>query len=450
MIKRFFPICILLLIIVAQISFAQKQLKRRGFVGLGYRAITQADIDSLNLLDGNGLIVNRVLSNTPAERAGIKVGDILEKYDEHDILDQSQFLTILRKYYAGDNIKISLLRNGKPKTVNLLMEAFPEEKNDELDIEYTSFPSKGIYLRAVVTAPLQTKNKILPALLIVSALGSPQLIGTPFYSLQRELAYAVSKSGFRVMRFELRGAGDSEGEDYRTTDFNTEVQDNLAALDYLMNRNDVAKDNVFVFGISTGGQVAAILANKKELRGLIACNTIGRTFYERMVETLRLQGKFSGDSDSEIYQSIKNYLNLAVSVAHGDSLNSILQKSPELSRLVNPNQRIMDDRTVAYWHQQLNLNLSDIYSKITEPVLVLYAESDFLTQLACHEHIRDVLAASGNKDVTLTVIPNCDHAFSYARDRKESFDNYKKGNFKLNPEPARQITDWLTTHTRIQ
>jgi alpha-beta hydrolase superfamily lysophospholipase len=441
--KLILPISIFLLIIFVQISLAKKELKRRGFVGLGYRAITQADIDSLKLPDGKGLMVNRVLSNTPADRAGIKVGDILKKYDENIILDQSQFLTILRKYFAGDTIKISLLRNGKLKTVNLIMEALPEEKSDEIDIQYTSFPTGGIYLRAVVTSPLKSQNKKLPALLIVSALHSPQLIGASFYSLHRELAYAVTKAGFRVMRFELRGYGDSEGEDYRTTDFNTEVEDNLAGLDYLMNRDDVDKDNVFVFGISTGGQVAAILASKREIRGLITSNTIGRTFYERMVETLRLQGKFSGDSYSEIDQTIKNYLNLTVSVAHGDSLNSILQRSPELSSLVNQNSRIMDDRTVAYWRQQLNLNLSDIYNKITEPVLVLYAESDFITQIACHEHIRDVLTTAGNKDVTLTVIPICDHAFSYVRDKKESFENYKTRNFKFNAEPARQITEWL-------
>ncbi|ODS35229.1 MAG: hypothetical protein A7315_01900 [Candidatus Altiarchaeales archaeon WOR_SM1_79] len=446
---RILPICFLIVIISAQISFAQKQLKRRGFVGLGYRAIIQADIDSLKLPDGRGLIVNQVLSNTPAERAGIKVGDILKKYDENMILDQSQFLIILRKYFAGDTIKISLLRNRTLKTANLILEAFPEEKSDEIDIQYTSFPTGGIYLRAVITSPLQSKNTKLPALLIVSALNSPQLIGASFYSLHRELAYVVTKAGFRTLRFELRGYGDSEGEDYRTTDFYTEVQDNLAALDYLMNRNDVDKDNVFVFGISTGGQVAAILANKKEIRGLIASNTIGRTFYERMVETLRLQGKFSGDSDSEIDQTIKNYLNLTVSVANGDSLNSILKRSPELSSLVNQNNRIMDDRTVEYWCQQLNLNLSDIYKKIIEPVLVLYAESDFLTQLACHEHIRDVLSSAGNKDVTLTVIPNCDHSFSYAKDKRESFENYRTRNFKLNPEPARQITEWLTTHAKI-
>lgn len=449
MIKRFFPICILLLIIVAQISFAQKQLKRRGFVGLGYRAITQADIDSLNLPDGNGLIVNRVLSNTPAGRAGIEVGDILKKYDEHDILDQSQFLTILRKYYAGDNIKISLLRNGEPTTVNLIMEAFPEEKSDEIDVEYTSFSSKGIYLRAVVTSPLKSQNNQLPALLIVSALGSPQLIGTSFYSLQRELAYAATKVGVRVMRFELRGFGDSEGEDYRTTDFNTEVEDNLAALDYLLNREDVDKTRVFVFGISTGGMVAASLASQRETAGLITANTIGRTYFERLVETVRLQNQLAGESAIDTDKQITSYLHLAVPIAQGDSLSLILKTNPDLSQFVNKNNRIMDDRTVAYWRQQLNLNLSEIYSKIIEPVLIIYASSDFLTFLTCHEHIRDVLGATGNKDVTLTVIPNCDHAFSYAKNQKESFENYKTRNFKFNPEPVRQITEWLTIHTKI-
>jgi len=435
---------ILLFIIFVQVGLAQKELKRRGFIGLGYRAITQADIYSLKLPEGKGLIVNRVLPNTPAERSGIKVGDILNKLDERDILGQSEFLAILRKYYAGDTIKITLLRNGKPKVVNLVMQALPKEKSDEIDIEYTSFPSGGIYLRAVVTSPLESQNKKLPSLLIVSALNSPQLIGASFYSLYRELAYAVSKAGLRVLRFELRGYGDSEGADYRTTDFNTEVKDNLTALDYLMNRDDVDKDNVFVFGISTGGQVAAILANKREIRGLITCNTIGRTFYERMIETLRLQGKFSGDSDSEIDQTIKNYFNLTISVSNGESLNSILQRSPELSKLVNQNNRIMDDRTIGYWRQQLNLNLSDIYSKITESVLVLYAESDFLTQLACHEHVREVLTSAGNEDVSLTVIPNCDHVFSYAKDKKESFENYKIQNFQFNAEPVRHITEWLT------
>lgn len=444
---RIIVICICISLAAIQIGVAsQKQLRHRGFAGFSYRAVTKADMNSLNLPDMNGVIVTRVFPNTPAARAGLQVGDIIEKYDDNLILDNSQFISVTRLYYAGDRINVSLLRDGKPVAVSLVLEAFPEETSSELDIEYTSFSNKDILFRAVVTSPLNSGEKRLPALLMVSALNSPRLIGIPSYMMYREVAHAVAKKGFRVMRFELRGFGDSEGEDYRATDFNTEVNDNLAALDYLMNRDDVDEDNVFVFGHSTGGIIAAILAGKRETAGLITSCTIGRTFYERLVETVRLQARLAGELAVNIDRKIKDYLYLTVSVARGDSLSAILERNPELSRFVNKNKRIMDDRTVEYWRQLLNLNLSEIYTKITEPVLIIYGASDFLTQLAGHEYIKDVLLASGNVDVRLTVIPNLDHRYAYAKDKKESFENYKTGNFRGNPEATKQIIEWMLGH----
>jgi len=439
-------IYICMFLVAVQISFAENQLKRRGFAGFGYRAITKADMDSLNLSDMDGIIITRVLPNTPTDRAGLQVGDIIKKYGDNNILDKSQFINITRLYYAGDLVNVSLIRDGRAVSVTLILEAFTEETSDEVEIEYTSFYTKDIQLRAVVTSPLNSGDKKLPALLLVSALNSPRLIGVPYYSMQREIAYEVTKKGFRVMRFELRGFGDSEGEDYQTMDFTTEVNDNLAALDYLMNREDVDKGNVFIMGHSTGGMIAAILASKRKTDGLITSCTIGRTFFERMVETVRLQAQLAGESGIDIDKKEKEYLNLTVSVARGDSLSEILEKNPELSRYVNKNNLIMDDRTVEYWHQQLNLNLSKIYSEITEPILIIYAASDFLTQLECHEHIRDVLVASGNIDVKLSVIPNLDHRYAYAKDKKESFENYKTRNFKNNPEATRQIIEWMLKH----
>jgi len=439
---------IFLILIFVQAGIAsQKQLKPRGLAGFTFRAITKADMDSLNLSDMNGVIVTRIFPNTPAARAGLQIGDIIKKYDDNLILDDSQFIGVTRLYYAGDQINIAVVRNGKPISMSLTLEAFPEETSDEVEIEYTSFKNNGIRFRAIITSPLNSRKRKLPALLLISALNSPRLIGLPYYNMMRELAYDISKRGFRVMRFELRGYGDSEGEDYRTMDFDTEVNDNLAALNYLMNRANVDNKKVFIMGHSTGGIVAALLASKRAIAGLITSCTIGRTFYERMVETVRLQNQLSGKSATETDKNIKDYLYLTVSVARGDSLSAILERNPDLSRFVNKSNRIMDDRTVDYWRQLLNINLSEIYSKITEPVLIICGNSDFLTQLACHEHIRDVLITSGNKDVTLTIIPNLDHAYAYAKDKKESFKNYKTKNFRKNPKAAEQIIEWLLEHT---
>lgn len=430
-------------------GFAQNQeLKQRGFAGFTYRAITEKDAKDINLSDTTGIFVTNVFPNTPAQHAGLMTGDIIKKYDNHSISDSSQFLSVNRLYYANDKIKVSLLRAGKPLAVTLTLGEFPREKSSDTDIEYTSFYSGGISagnarLRAVVTSPLHSKGKKLPALLMVSALGSPRLADTPSYNLSTELAHKIAKSGFRVLRFELRGYGDSEGEDYRISDFDAEINDNLAAFSYFAGRNDVDKNKVFVFGHSTGGIIAALTAEKTGAAGLIASCTVGRTFYERMGDTLRLQGELAGDTPAEIDNTIKNYFDLTTSIARGEPLEEIIKKNPAASKLVNKSGRIMDDRTPEYWKQQLNINLAEVYGKIKCPVLIIYGESDFLTQLACHKHIRDVLKSSGNKDVTLAVIPAMDHRYAYAKDCRESFENYKTSNFRENPEAVNEIIKWL-------
>jgi hypothetical protein len=324
-----------------------------------------------------------------------------------------------------------------------LVFASNRETSEEVRIEYTCFESAGTRLRAVVTSPPGSEGVALPALLLVSALGSPRFSGLPYYSMGRELAHTFSRNGFRVLRFELRGAGDSEGEDYRTSDFMTEVEDNLAALAYLKARPDVDSGRVFVMGHSTGGMVAAVVGERRDLAGLIVSCTVGRTFYERMLETLRFQGEMGGNSPGELDRTLKAYLDLTVGVARGDSLSTLVSQNPDIAAYINSSGRIMDDRNTDYWRQQLNLNLSKTYAGIEEPVLIVYAASDFLTQLACHEHIRDVLAGSGNENVTLEVIEGVDHAYSDATDKEESYTNYRTREFRGNPEPIERIVEWL-------
>ncbi len=83
------------------VNWSQKKLPSRGFAGFGYRAITQADVDSMNLSDTNGVYINIVLPDSPAERAGFRVSNILKKYDDHVILDNLQFVGIYQKPDSG-------------------------------------------------------------------------------------------------------------------------------------------------------------------------------------------------------------------------------------------------------------------------------------------------------------------------------------------------------------
>lgn len=449
-IKRYIRSTLVLCLLLAGtfgLAAEEGRLRPAGYAGLIYRDIKSGDMDTLKPADKNGLIITKVFPGSPAEKAGLRIGDILKKYDQNDISDSSGFVTLLRSYHAGDRINVTTLREGGLVRSELVLEEFPKETADGLAIEYASFGNGDIRLRAVIASPAAPGKEKLPALLMVSALSSPRLIGLPYYDMSRNVAFAAAKAGFRVMRFELRGCGDSEGSDYRTQDLNTEINDNLAALDYLAGRPDVDGKKIFIFGHSTGGQIAALLALRRDLAGLITSSTLGRTMLERSLETLRLQYEFDGTPQAEIDEKVKEYADFLVSLRRGESVGSVIQRSPGIARFVNGEKRIMDDRTPEYWKQQLDLNLPGIYGKIKAPVLIIHGTSDFLTMSACHARIRDTLKAAGNPDVTLAEIPDLDHRYAFAGDMKESFQNYKTGNFKENPAAVRTITGWLAGHT---
>ncbi len=428
----------------SQPAVADGSLRHRAYLGLGYRAAAAAEAESLHLRV-RGLIVNRVIPASPAERAGLRVGDLVGSVDGHEVVDESGLRAILRERYEGDTIVLSVLRSGTRHDLRIVAAALPVERADSLEIAYTSFIARGTRLRAVLVSPPGSKGRRLPAILLVSALHSPQLIGVPFPSLGRDLAYRLARGGFRVLRFELRGFGDSEGEDYRTTDFEGEVSDNLAAVECLARRPDVDPQRIFVFGHSTGGMEAAVLAARRPLAGLIVSATVGRTYLERMAETLRLQGQLAGDPDSTIDGTVRAYTQFAYAILHGEPAAD-LQRDTTFARFFNSAGRIMDDRTVEFWRQQLGLDLGATYARIRCPVLILYPESDFLTQLACHERIRDVLDRAGNPDVTLRVIPETDHAYSRARDAREAYANQRSGTVRPNPAPGDTIAAWLARH----
>ncbi len=80
-----------------------------------------------------------------------------------------------------------------------------------------------------------------------------------FVGAARDLA----RHGLVVLRFDFRGSGDSGGE-FRDMTVSREIEDAVAALDYLSSRPEVDSDRVGVLGLSLGGCVAACLAGRDD------------------------------------------------------------------------------------------------------------------------------------------------------------------------------------------
>ncbi|HUR37003.1 MAG TPA: M20/M25/M40 family metallo-hydrolase [Terriglobales bacterium] len=63
-----------------------------------------------------------VRANSPAEKAGLKAGDIMTQFGDKPIKNLYDFTFALRQYKIGDTLDVTVLRDGKPLTVKVTLE----------------------------------------------------------------------------------------------------------------------------------------------------------------------------------------------------------------------------------------------------------------------------------------------------------------------------------------
>ncbi len=77
------------------------------------------DIHSLRA----GVVVDEVNPDSPAEKAGIKAGDIVVDYDGERVRSARQFSRLVQETPDGRTVAIGIVRDGKKQTVNATPEA---------------------------------------------------------------------------------------------------------------------------------------------------------------------------------------------------------------------------------------------------------------------------------------------------------------------------------------
>jgi len=97
-----------------------EQLRDRGEVRRGWIGITMNDAgiddtvrDYYGLPDSNGVLVREVTSPGPAERAGVKVGDVIRSVGGHKIKDIPDMIGQIASRQPGDRVDVTVFRSGK-------------------------------------------------------------------------------------------------------------------------------------------------------------------------------------------------------------------------------------------------------------------------------------------------------------------------------------------------
>jgi serine protease DegQ len=101
----------------------------RGWIGVEPQNLSKELAESLNLpKDTTGVLIAGVLEGGPADKAGMKLGDVLTQVNGQTVNDVVTLLNRIAQTSPGDEAKINLLRKGKPMTLNMQVGKRPKSK----------------------------------------------------------------------------------------------------------------------------------------------------------------------------------------------------------------------------------------------------------------------------------------------------------------------------------
>jgi len=100
----------------------------RGWIGVEVQDITAELAESFKLSNTHGVLIAGIVRGGPADRAGVKPGDILIEVDGKPILDSSAMLNLVAAALPGKAATLKIMRNGAPVTVKLTVGKRPKPR----------------------------------------------------------------------------------------------------------------------------------------------------------------------------------------------------------------------------------------------------------------------------------------------------------------------------------
>ena len=109
----------------------------RGYLGVLIQKVTPEIAESLGMDRGYGALVANVSKDGPADKAGVKVGDVIVEFDGKEVKDSGDLPIIVARTAVDKKIRMKVLRDKKDVTLNV---AVGELKDEEV---VASVPEKG-------------------------------------------------------------------------------------------------------------------------------------------------------------------------------------------------------------------------------------------------------------------------------------------------------------------
>ena len=328
--------------------------------------------------------------------------------DDYEIVSEAANFKVK---ITADTNKIPLLIEIPAQQVKVVNKDFEAEAdklsvaakkvfNFEFTSEEVSFPNDKITLSGTLTVP-KNEKKTFPVVILISGSGGQDRDGSETSNLYKIIAESLSKAGVAVLRVDDRGIGKSviSKEQAATTSYFDLISDTRAAIDFLSKRPEIDQTKITLIGHSEGVGTALYLASEDKRVTAIALLAGASNPLDKVV------------IEQALYQMAKGETVDVANRKQSQIVQFLMKMFADAKLAENAN-----NPKFAYFREHANFNPLALTEKVKCPVLIMQGERDSQV-LAYHAvNLASSLVQSGNKNVSLRILPNLGHLFNSSED----------------------------------
>jgi serine protease Do len=119
----------------------------RGYLGVSIQDLTPALAKEFKLKDNKGALVGDVTPRGPADKAGLKSGDLVLEFNDKKVQDSRHLKLEVARIHPGTTVPVKLMRDGEVKNLEVTVREMPGEqvaKNDRPAAEEDTGTLNGV------------------------------------------------------------------------------------------------------------------------------------------------------------------------------------------------------------------------------------------------------------------------------------------------------------------
>jgi serine protease Do len=99
----------------------------RGYLGVSVGPLSPELAKEFKVSDTCGALVRDITRGGPADKAGLKPGDVIRKYDGRTVSESDELLAMVASTDPGATVSLEILRNGEPLTLKVTLDQRPSD-----------------------------------------------------------------------------------------------------------------------------------------------------------------------------------------------------------------------------------------------------------------------------------------------------------------------------------